>query len=123
MYTLDTNAVIYYLKNDPVAVSSLENILTQSSPIYISSISEVELFGFPKLSIKEAKQIDDILATLSTITLDSQLARTAGFYRRNYHLKIADSVIAATAMFTGTALATRNIRDFKKIPNIKLLKI
>ncbi|MCL4557777.1 MAG: type II toxin-antitoxin system VapC family toxin [Deltaproteobacteria bacterium] len=123
MYTLDTNAIIYYLKDEPGVVTSLNTIFTQNVPIYISTITEIELFGFSKLSEQETAQIEAILRTVAIIPVDSRIARTAGFIRRNYHINIADSTIAATALFTGTTLLTRNIRDFRKIPNLSLQKV
>jgi len=123
VYTLDTNAIIYYLKDDPDAVTILSNIFTQDTPLYISAITEIELFGFSKLSDYEVEQIEAILKTVAIIPVDSRIARTAGFIRRNYHINIADSAIAATALFTGTTLLTRNIRDFRKIPNFSLRQV
>ena len=123
MYTLDTNAIIYYLKDEPNVVTSLNTIFLQNIPIYISTITEIELFGFTKLSEQEITQIEAILRTVAIIPVDSRIARTAGFIRRNYHINIADSTIAATALFTGTTLLTRNIRDFRKIPNLSLQKV
>ncbi len=123
MYTLDTNAIIYYLKDDTDAVTILSNIFAQDTPLYISTITEIELFGFSKLSDQGAEQIESILGTVAIIPVDSRIARTAGFIRRNYHINIADSAIAATALFTGTTLLTRNIRDFRKIPNLSVRQI
>ncbi len=123
MYVFDTNAIIYYLQDDPDAVPVLENIFSQDSPLYISTITEAELFGFSSLTEKEIERIDAILATLSIIPLDSHLARIAGFIRRTHHLKIPDSIIAATTLFTNPVLVTRNVRDFKKIRELKTLQI
>ncbi|MBI3353400.1 MAG: type II toxin-antitoxin system VapC family toxin [Nitrospirae bacterium] len=123
MYTLDTNAIIYYLKDDPHAVAVLSDIFTENTPLYISTITEIELFGFSKLSDHEVEQIEAILETVAIIPVDSRIARTAGFIRRNYRINIADSAIAATALFTGTALLTRNIRDFRKITNLSVRQI
>lgn len=123
MYVLDTNAVIYYLKDDPQAVSVLERIFAQDSPIYVSTITEAELFGFSSLTEKEIKSIETILSTLSIIPLDSHLARIAGFIRREYRLKTPDSIIASTALFTNSILITRNVRDFKKIRELRTLQI
>ena len=123
MYTLDTNAIIYYLKDEPNVVTSLNTIFLQNIPIYISTITEIELYGFSKLSEQEITQIEAILRTVAIIPVDSRIARTAGFIRRNYHINIADSTLAATALFTGTTLLTRNIRDFRKIPNLSLQKV
>jgi len=63
------------------------------------------------------------LKTVVTIPIDSRLARIAGFFRRQHKLKIPDSVIAATALLTGTILITRNVRDFMKIKNLSLRNV
>lgn len=123
MYTLDTNAIIYYIKDDSKAVAVLKDFFLQSVPIYVSAITEVELFSFSNLSRSELEQIEKILATVALIPLDSRLARIAGSLRSQYNLKIADGIIAATALFTGTTLVSRNIRDFRKISGISLQTI
>ena len=57
MYTLDTNAILYYLKDDPDTVASLRNVFTQNVPLYVSAITELELFAFSNLSTAEEKLI------------------------------------------------------------------
>ena len=123
MYTLDTNAILYYLKDDPDTVSSLRNVFTKNVPLYVSAITELELFAFSNLRTAEEKLIEELLTTVAVISLDSHIARLAAFIRRQYRLKVADSVIAATAMFTGSTLLTRNTRDFRRIPNLSLLRV
>ena len=123
MYTLDTNAVIYYLKNDNKAVSVLEDVFAKDVSLYISAITELELFGFSSLTADEAHHIEEVLQTLSVISVDSRIARIAGMLRRAYNIKTADSAVAATALFTRTALLTRNIKDFKKIESLSLKEI
>ena len=123
MYTLDTNAILYYLKDDPATVSSLRNVFAENVPLYVSAITELELFAFSNLSTAEEKLIEELLTTVAVISLDSHIARLAAFIRRQYRLKVADSVIAATAMFTGSTLLTRNTRDFQRIPNLSLLRV
>lgn len=123
MYTLDTNAIIYCLKDDKTATPIIKAVLGKSTPVYISSITELELFAYPDLSWREEELINYLLESLSIISLDSQLARMAGEIRSKFRLKVADSAIAATALFTGTTLLTRNVKDFKRVPNLKLQKI
>jgi predicted nucleic acid-binding protein len=86
-------------------------------------ITEVELFGFPQLSDEEAERIEKFLHTVSIIPMDSQIARLTGTIRKKHQLRIADSVIAATALFTGTRLLTRNVGDFKKVPELHIQEI
>jgi predicted nucleic acid-binding protein len=121
VYTLDTNAIIYYLRDDSAAAPFLQSLLDDPHIlVYVSTITEVELFGYPDLSEAEATTINSLLQTVSLIPLESQIARAAGYIRRAYRLKTPDSVIAASALFTGSTLLTRNVRDFKKVPSLKL---
>lgn len=61
MYTLDTNAVLYYLKDDRETVSFLRPIFADRITLYISAITELELFAFSKLSPQEAALIEELL--------------------------------------------------------------
>ena len=123
MYTLDTNTIVYYLKGEKEAVEFLEKLFLTDSALYISAITEIELFGFSRLSQEEADCIDALIRTLMVIAVDSKVARIAGFVRREYGLKLADSAIAATAMLTSTSVVTRNVRDFRRIPKRSIMKI
>lgn len=123
MYTLDTNAILYYLKDDSAAVSVLRGVFAENVPVYVSAVTELELFAYSDLSSQEESLIEELLKTISVIPVDSRLARLAALVRRHYRLKVPDSVIAATAMFTGSKLLTRNTRDFRKIPSLTVLRI
>jgi len=78
MYILDTNAVIYYVKEESTVVSVIEDIYTKNVPVYLSVITEAELFGFPPLRDEEAERIEKFLHTVSIIPMDSQIARLTG---------------------------------------------
>lgn len=101
----------------------MEQVLDEQGPLYVSAVTELELFSFSALTLTEEQQIEHILRTVAILPLDSRIARIAGFVRRDYGLKTADSAIAATALFTGSVLVTRNIRDFKKVPSLEILPI
>ena len=77
MYTLDTNAILYFLKDDVHAVPVLRQVFAQNTPIYISAVAELELFAFANLSAQEESLIEDLLATVSVIAVDSRIARLA----------------------------------------------
>jgi len=122
-FTFDTNAIIYYLKGDKKASSAIEQILKDNPSIYISTVTEVELFGFSAMTEIEAYQIEKILETISIIPLDSRIARMAARIRQIYKLQTADSIIAATALFTSSILVTRNIKDFSRVTDLKVKSI
>lgn len=124
MYTLDTNAIIYFLKDDPRAVPLLRDILSdQNIPVYVSTVTEAELFSYPNLKDDEIERIEDLLSLVTLLPLDSHVARFTGIVRSTYRLKMPDSVIAATALLTRSTLLTRNVKDFKKIPSLPVQAI
>ena len=123
MYTLDTNAIIYYLDEDPTVVPLLEPILGQEIAIFVSVVTELELLSHPGLTEEDMAAIQQLLTSVVIFPLESRLAQLAGALRRQYHLKTPDSVVAATALLTHTTLVTRNIRDFQGIEGLSLLPI
>lgn len=118
MFTLDTNAIIYYLKGDVNVSLVIEKAFQGASPLYVSVVTELELLSFSSNTPREIVLIEQLLSVVSIISLDSRLARLAAMLRRKYHLKTPDSIIAATSLFTGTILLTRNTRDFVRISEI-----
>lgn len=123
MYTLDTNAIIYYLGRDAHAVAMLDEIFDQRAPLYVSTVSVVELFSRPSMSRIEQDGIEELLESLFVIPVDRDLALSAGEIRRHYRLKTPDRIIAATALHTRTALVTRNIRDFQRVAALSLCPV
>lgn len=123
MYTFDTNAIIYFIQGELETVAVLTRIVESNLPLYVSTITEIELFGYSAITVEETEKIEAILKTTTIISVDSRLARIAGTIRSLYRLGVADSTIAATALVTGSTLLTRNIKDFKKVPNLLLQKI
>jgi predicted nucleic acid-binding protein len=123
MYLLDTNAIIYYLKEENDVVSIIEDIYTQNVPVYVSAMTEAELFAFSGMSDDETERIEKFLQSVSIIPMDSQVARLTGSIPKTYQLKIADSVIVATALFTGARLLTRSVSDFKKVSGLNIQEI
>jgi len=123
VYTLDTNAIIYYLDEDPTVVPLLDPILGQDMAIFVSVVTELELLSHPGLTEEDMAEIQQLLTSVVIFPLESRLAQLAGALRRQYHLKTPDSVVAATALLTRTTLVTRNIRDFQGIDGLSLLPI
>ena len=122
VYTFDTNTIIYYSNDDTIVVSRVRELLPLGI-IYISAMTELELFSFSRISDDEERRIKEFLDGVAIVPLDSNLARFAGELRRTYRLKLADSAIAATALRMNSTLVTRNVRDFKRVPSLMVEKI
>jgi predicted nucleic acid-binding protein len=124
VYTLDTNAIIYYLDRDPAVVILLDRLFDNvDATFYVSTITELELYSYPDLNDEEEAAITRLLTDMFVVSLDSHLARYAGYLCCLYRLKTPDSAIAATAMLTKTTLLTRNVDDFRQIGDLKIQKI
>jgi predicted nucleic acid-binding protein len=124
VYVLDTNAIIYYTDDEPAAVAALEPLFVANHPIYISTLTELELFSQAALTEEEEIRLEAFLEAVYILPLTSQIARIAGDLRRAHaSLKAFDSGIAATALFTHSQLITRNTRDFRDIDGLSLLAI
>jgi predicted nucleic acid-binding protein len=58
---------------------------------------------------------------MDEIPVDRRVANRAGLLRRQLPaLRMPDALIAASALVHGIALATRNQRDFKRVPGLRL---
>ena len=123
MYILDTNAIIYYLSGERAAVTSITKAQEQDGIIYIPTIVRLELLSKPDMAQDEYGAILGFLETCRYVYLDIAIADIAADLRRLYKIKTPDSIIAATALFTGSTLLTRNVRDFKRIPNLGVEEI
>ena len=123
MFTLDTNAIIYYLEGEEPATSKIEGLFRGEYTIYVSAITEVELLRFSRLSRKEIQQIATFLSLVTIVPVDSVIARLSGAVGRIYGVPLADSIIAATALLTGSEVVTRNVRDFNKVTGLRVKRI
>ncbi len=113
-FLLDTNIIIYILNGDEI----ISNYLSQNL-FYTSIICEIELFGSKSLTPKEDKKIKDFLQEFRIISIDQSIKELAILFRKNYFLKIPDSIIAATAVSLDIPLVTSD-KGFKAITELEI---
>ncbi|MBD0351675.1 MAG: type II toxin-antitoxin system VapC family toxin [Flavisolibacter sp.] len=122
MILCDTNIFIQFLNGREKVKNVLKKIGTES--IALSIITYAELFyGTRKAEINAMKAFLDSFTILDIDAGISKVFRGLVLnYSYNYHLKIPDAFIAATAIHNGLQLYTENKKDFDFIPEIKLYK-
>ena len=123
MYTIDTNILIYHINGDRKIARFFLTQFERDISLFLPTIAVVEFFAFPTVPPEVRAAFESLLPHFRLVSLDYPLSLAAGKLRSDYRLKLGDSVIAATALATGTSLVTRNVRDFKKIPELKIMKV
>jgi len=111
----DTNPLIYLLDGDRDIARFLNN-----KQIYVSVITELELFGKQGLSVKENEIIETLLGNCFIIGINQEIKQIYREIKQSHIVKLPDAVIAATAMYLDLPLLTFD-QDFEYIPNLKLM--
>jgi predicted nucleic acid-binding protein len=120
VYTIDSNILIYHLQGDKRVADQLELWLLGGERLFISSVTRLELLAAPALRIDEEERIKELLSFFVLMPVDLQIADAAARLKRRYRLPMGDSIIAATAFLTDSPLVTRNLRDFRRIKEIRV---
>lgn len=123
MYILDTNAVIYYLSGEERVVELITDAQDRGVAIYVPTVVRLELLSKRDMSVGERAAILTFLESCRYVYLDITIADVAADIRRLHNLKTPDSIIAASALFTGATLLTRNEKDFGRVKEPQILSI
>ena len=126
MILLDTNTCIYIINNRPPEV--LERFRSyKAGEVGISSIAASELaYGVSKSgSIKNRKALDMFLAPLQVLPFDVQCLwfyadLRALLEKKGLTIGPMDTLIAAQALSIDGTLVTNNLKEFSRVPKLKL---
>ena len=111
---VDTNIILYLLNGN----DTLQEFL-QGKEIYISFITELELIGYKNSTPKEERQISELLNDCSIIALNNKIKEKYVEIRKKHHLKLADAIIASTAIVMDLPFITSD-KQFKTVEGLKL---
>lgn len=125
MLVLDTNIIIAHLGGEQLVTEKIYFWKEQNFPLAISTITESELFSYPRITDKEEIRIERFIQDNFLIfPFDSVRARQAGRLRKvSPRLKLPDAAIASLALALNASLVTRNLKDFKNIRDSKIITI
>jgi len=125
-YMLDTNIVIYTIKNRPAQVREL--FQQHDGQMCISSVTLGELIYGAERSEqvdRNLKDIEGLKARLDVAAFDEHAAEHFGQLRAELY-KIGkpigpyDMLIAAHARAKGLTLVSNNIKEFERVPGLRL---
>ncbi len=125
-YLLDTNIVIYTIKNRP---DTLREIFNQhDGQMGISAVTWGELVFGAEHSQQPERNLADIeamAARLDVLPFDEKAAVHFGqlraeLYRRGTPIGPYDMMIAGHARSLGLILVTNNIKEFERVPGLRI---
>ena len=126
-YLLDTNICVYVIRGrrQEVLARFARHALTD---LMVSSVTAAELyFGIEKGDYREANLtvLDTFLAPLIMAPFDGAAARVYGsirvdLERRGLPIGPLDTLIAAHALSLDAVLVTNNVREFTRVPGLRL---
>jgi tRNA(fMet)-specific endonuclease VapC len=125
---LDTNTVSYFFRGDPAVVPRLRAL--RPAEVGVPAIVEYELrFGLMRLP-QDARQprmaaLEQLLHPVRRLPFDEQCAQHAARIRAELEsagtpIGPHDVLIAATALRHHAELVTRNVRQFARVPGLRL---
>jgi predicted nucleic acid-binding protein len=120
-YLLDTNTVIYYLDGN-LPIKALDFIDIQLAiEGNISVITQIELLSWTPPNPNDFVVVEQFVRDTDIFTLNTDIINQTIFLRKSFKIKLPDAIIAATALAHNFTLISRNVDDFKKIPNLKFI--
>lgn len=125
-YMLDTNIVIYTIKNRPEAVK--QAFLAHYGQMCISTITLMELiYGAEKSSApdRNLRDVEGFAARLDVLDYDSEAAAHSGelraqLARAGTPIGPYDQMIAGHARSRGLILVSNNEKEFARVPGLRL---
>ena len=112
---IDSDVVIEVLRGRDRAILAQWSVLAAStSPILVSPITFAEVGAGARAS--ETQTISQFFALVTCVAIDQEIGRLAGEYLRRFskshNLKIADALIAASAVQNQATLWSRNRKHY-----------
>lgn len=118
---MDTSAVIKYLnKSFPQnGLSFIDGFIGQDCTI--SFISEIELQVWQPANPNNLIVYKNFVAAAHIVQINATIIAETINIKKNHRLKIADAIIAATAIALNQTLVGDNDSDFSKVPSLNYI--
>ena len=105
-FVLDTNVIIFLTTKGNIIQSELHDKLNEAT-LFISAITEIELFSKPSMPPEEEKKLRKFISDkISVIDLTVEVKKLTIAIRRSEKIKLPDCIVAATAIVQNAVLLT-----------------
>jgi hypothetical protein len=117
---VDTNILIYHTKGSQGTVDFIDSLISQRS-FHVSILTKIEFLGWDKHTPDGFEKCKRLIESAIIYPVDEDVADKAIELKREANIKLADAVIAATALLNKMKLATRNVDDFIHIKELEVI--
>ena len=120
-YLLDSNTIIDYIAGlYPYKIGQWLNQIIDKE-INVSIINKIEVLSFNPDKDDNYPIIIDFFKASNIFGLADDVINKTIQIRQKQKIKLPDAVIASTALINGMVLISRNIKDFKNIPDLEII--
>lgn len=121
---IDSDVLIDHLRKEINALEFLTAEIEKGSQLFVSVISRVEIFAGMRKG--EEETVNSLFEIMTPIDVDVTIADRAGEYLRKFSkshaLNIGDAIIAATSKEMALKLVTRNVKHYRLMKDIELVR-
>jgi predicted nucleic acid-binding protein len=114
---LDTNIIIYALKNDPNIYSFVDK-----KRLAISFVTEIELLGWKGITASDRELLNEFLKQCLCIDYNYQIKQRTISIKSSYALKLADAFIAASSIEFDIPLVSAD-KVFDKVTELNFIHL
>ena len=119
-FRVDTNILIYHTAGSPIAKSFLAGLIAAKT-FNISMITRIEFLGWYAQTPDGFERCQRLVELSNVLPVTEEVADKAIDLRKHRNVKLADAIIAATAVVNDLKLATRNSDDFKGLTPLEIV--
>jgi len=115
----DTNPLIYLLTDHPDYADIVENTLN-GKQVWVSVITELELFGKKGLSKAEIKAINELIGDCMVVDINDEVKELTKSLMQKHTIRLPDAVVTATSLYLGFPLISAD-HSFSKISELDFI--
>lgn len=116
MKLIDTNILIYSEQEEHHRLKEL----LKSRQAIVSEVTRLETLGYMEITEKEEKYFKAIFQVIPVVGVTKPVIDRAIVLRKEKKMKLADCLIASTALIYNAVLVTRNTKDFEHIDELTI---
>ena len=118
-YLIDTNILIYHTAGSEAISNFIRDIIARRA-FNVSVLTKIEFLGWNKHSPEGFQKCRQLIELANVYLIDDDTAEKAIELKRRAKIKLADAVIAATALVNKFRLVTRNVDDYKAVKELHI---